>query len=227
MSFQFSKNKNGNCRLCNDPDSRENLVACDECDRWFHLSCAKLKHPPRKDERWICIKCTSIENEVIKLKSRASSSTSGIEEMLNIQRNSMEALVRSIRDMKGESVEANASGSVSEVSTLIKRQSLVELPYFDGSYKVWPRFKMTFEETTREGSFSDLENLNRLQKYLKGDAMKLVNTLLIDKANMKIAMEKLEQRFGSPEIIYSALLKEVLNQKNPKFDSPQTVIDVN
>lgn len=61
MSFNFVVNKNGHCRLCMDPDSKQDMVACNECDRWFHYGCAQLKRLPTKEERWICEKCRSIE----------------------------------------------------------------------------------------------------------------------------------------------------------------------
>lgn len=52
----------------------------------------------------------------------------------------------------------------STVEKYVLRQSLMDLPYFDGNHKVWPRFKQTFIETRKGGIFSDLENSNRLQK---------------------------------------------------------------
>lgn len=45
--------------------------------------------------------------------------------------------------------------------------NLTELPEFTGDYKVWPRFKQIYDETTRVGKFSNLENMNRLQSTLK------------------------------------------------------------
>ena len=43
-----------NCS-CKRPDSFENMVACDSCDQWFHLSCVNLKCPPEDD--WFCGSC--------------------------------------------------------------------------------------------------------------------------------------------------------------------------
>lgn len=50
-------NPNGDCRLCTDKNSKDNMVACDECDRWYHIRCAKLTRMPTAEETWICVKC--------------------------------------------------------------------------------------------------------------------------------------------------------------------------
>lgn len=101
----------------------------------------------------------------------------------------------------------------------------MELPYFDGNYKVWSRFKHTFLETTEQGNFSDLENLTRLQKSLKGEALRAVSSLLIDSNNVNSIITKLENQFGSVELVYNGLLQEVLPLGNPRFDMPKTMID--
>ena len=101
----------------------------------------------------------------------------------------------------------------------------MELPYFDGSHKVWPRFKSIYIETTKAGGFSELENLNRLQKYLKGDALKAVSALLIDQRNVNAIITKLEEHFGKPEVIYSGLIRELMAIRNPRIESPKTMIE--
>lgn len=162
----FVTNKSGHCRLCDKPDEEGKfMVCCDECDRWFHLNCAGLSQPPKKSDRWICVKCSDME---LMWKGRVS----------NIS-------------MLGDPND--------DLKKSLCRPSLMELPYFDGSHKVWPRFKMTFDQTTRAGGFSDLENLTRLQKYLKGDALKSVSSLLIDPKNINAIMNRLENRFGRVE----------------------------
>lgn len=100
----------------------------------------------------------------------------------------------------------------------------MELAHFDGNYKVWPRVRQTFIETTKQANFSDLENLNRQQKSLKGDALRAVNSLLLDYSNVNV-IGKCENQFGSVELIYSGLLQDVLTIKNSKFDFPKTMAD--
>ena len=44
-----------NCE-CRMPDSREEMVGYDRCDRWFHFSCAGFDVPPPGD--WFCKHCS-------------------------------------------------------------------------------------------------------------------------------------------------------------------------
>ncbi|XP_062700537.1 uncharacterized protein LOC134284937 [Aedes albopictus] len=188
----FVTNKSGHCRLCDKPDEEGKfMVCCDECDRWFHLNCAGLSQPPKKSDRWICVKCSDME---LMWKGRVS----------NIS-------------MLGDPND--------DLKKSLCRPSLMELPYFDGSHKVWPRFKMTFDQTTRAGGFSDLENLTRLQKYLKGDALKSVSSLLIDPNNINAIMNRLENRFGRVEAVYTGLIRDIFQVKTPRYDNPQSIID--
>ncbi|EJY57700.1 AAEL017004-PA [Aedes aegypti] len=57
------KNPNGHCKLCTNKDSMDNMVECDDCDRWYHLSCAKLDRSPTAEESWICEHCADIQRK--------------------------------------------------------------------------------------------------------------------------------------------------------------------
>lgn len=74
----------------------------------------------------------------------------------------------------------NAQPQGEDWKILLKRQALMSLPKFSGSAKEWPKFKKVFQDTTEEGKFTHLENLNRLQQVLEGHAMKSVSQLMID-----------------------------------------------
>ena len=81
MPFQFVVNKNGHCRLCNEPDAAQNvMVACDECDRWFHLQCAGIKHRPAASERWIYGKCAEIEIKIKDLEAMSEKPATNAQE---------------------------------------------------------------------------------------------------------------------------------------------------
>ena len=43
-----------NC-FCQQPDSIGDMVACEQCDRWSHFQCVKLKSAPNSD--WFCTDC--------------------------------------------------------------------------------------------------------------------------------------------------------------------------
>ncbi|XP_049293157.1 uncharacterized protein LOC125768893 isoform X1 [Anopheles funestus] len=100
----------------------------------------------------------------------------------------------------------------------------MELPEFNGDFKKWNHFKSVFYKTSEEAKFSDLENLNRLQKALKGDALECVSGLMLDAQNIEGILQRLEKEFGTPDLIYSALLKELLAVENPTMQKPKSFI---
>ena len=45
-----------NCQ-CQRPDSREEMVACDSCDKWYHFSCVNIEVAPPGE--WFCDNCNN------------------------------------------------------------------------------------------------------------------------------------------------------------------------
>ncbi|XP_055542858.1 uncharacterized protein LOC129728441 [Wyeomyia smithii] len=223
---KFVDNPNGHCRMCIESDEKGVLVECCECDRWFHLACVGLKDPPRSEDYWTCQKCYEIaenqqkmEEKLKKLEAQAkgkrtpsSERTTTTEEILRIHQKTMEALVKQLQVKPEPTPDISlAQPNQNEDWTIyLKRQALADLPRFDGAPKDWPKFKKTYEETTKAGAFTNLENLNRLQKVLRGNAAKTVSQLLIDPENVKKIIERLEETYGRPEAIYNELLHELI-----------------
>lgn len=54
-----------------------------------------------------------------------------------------------------------------------------ELPLFTGNPEEWPLFSSTYDWSTNVCGLTDAENLVRLQKSLRGDALKAVQHILI------------------------------------------------
>lgn len=228
MSSPFTINKNGHCRLCTQADERENMVACDECDRWFHLSCAKLSHEPTREESWLGIKCDAIRDRFKRLEENQKpkdlvnpkedkdekTNIRSQQEVLNLQYEVMNRMWQHMNENKPSKPEGQDEPNW---TTYLKRQVLMSLPKFDGSSKNWPRFIKIYEETSEEGEFSDIENLNRLQQVLVGNAAKSVQPLMLDSLNVPKILERLEQNFGRPEQIYKDLLNDFVKiKKNQK-----------
>lgn len=207
LQISYKENPKGNCKLCQQPDRKDAMVACDDCFMWFHQSCVSLEVLPSEEEKWLCPRCV----EVYAKLDLAKKDQTKFDDLMKMQRESQEAQLKIMQQMimalnvKHEPVASgsNLQGqSSSNIANLLAKQSLAELPYFDGCYKVWPRFKAAFDSTTNAGGFSDLDNLNRLQKYLKGRAMEAVAPLMVDSANVKFILQRLEQQFGRPQLVY-------------------------
>lgn len=195
--IQFTENKNGACRLCTEPNEKDNMVCCDECDRWFHLSCVQLKKLPMKEERFLCAKCGHQERERVSLLDikRKFDLSNQLNESLKLQQDA-----------------TNRRADESMLST--RRQALMKLPKFSGEARDWPKFNSIFNDTTAEGQFTNLENLSRLEEALYGDAAKSVSNLMIGAANVPRIMKRLEDMYGRPETIYQQLLHELMRTLN-------------
>ncbi|OXA56396.1 hypothetical protein Fcan01_08749 [Folsomia candida] len=69
-----------------------------------------------------------------------------------------------------------------------------DLPTFTGKPEEWPPFITSYETSTKTCKFSDGENLIRLQRCLKGEALKTVQCLLVDGKGVNEAIRKLRAR---------------------------------
>ncbi|XP_050091974.1 uncharacterized protein LOC126575362 [Anopheles aquasalis] len=164
------------------------MVQCDDCDRWFHHTCVGLKRLPEPHEPFLCVKCTLINEQLRKAVESKFAARSDVPDIV-------ERLIEAL-SVRGGDQQA-------------KRATLMKLPAFEGRARDWPCFKRTFEETTRQGRYSPLENLHRLQQAVKGSAERVVRPLMLDAANVPAIMERLEECFGRAELVYAELLKDV------------------
>uniref|UniRef100_A0A182PTA5 Uncharacterized protein n=1 Tax=Anopheles epiroticus TaxID=199890 RepID=A0A182PTA5_9DIPT len=73
----------------------------------------------------------------------------------------------------------------------------------------WPNFEKAFDDTTEEGKYSNLENLNRLRQALYGSALKVVQLLLMDDDNVPTVMERLNKDSDDPDLVYLELLNNL------------------
>lgn len=80
-------------------------------------------------------------------------------------------------------------------------RKLIDLPEFYGSPEEWPMFSVAYRETTATYGYTNLENLLRLQKALKGTARQRVQSLLIHPASVDSVLNSLEFIYGRPELL--------------------------
>jgi hypothetical protein len=111
---------------------------------------------------------------------------------------------------RSSAVSVNSNQSVSAVEKYLIRQHLENLPDFTGDVEKWPEFVKVYEETTREGLFSDHENLTRLKKHIKSPAKDLVGGMQGNTTAKRI-MEALHNLYGRSEILMGKYTKELMN----------------
>ncbi|KAI0500585.1 hypothetical protein KFK09_018799 [Dendrobium nobile] len=53
--------------ICRKPDDHRPMIACDQCDEWYHFDCLNLREAPRKT--FLCPACKPFDGEFISLPS--------------------------------------------------------------------------------------------------------------------------------------------------------------
>ncbi|XP_055605771.1 uncharacterized protein LOC129753946 [Uranotaenia lowii] len=99
-----------------------------------------------------------------------------------------------------------------------------DLPHFSGDPHDWPLFYKSFCNSTAACGLSDAENLDRLQKCLKGRALEAVRSKLLIPDSVPQVMNTLKMLFGQPEIILFTVLKKLRETPGPKYENLQSII---
>jgi hypothetical protein len=96
------------------------------------------------------------------------------------------------------------------VSTPMRRQVINhDLPAFDGKYDEWPIFFSQYQMTTKTCKLTDVDNIQRLQKSLQGEAKEAVESMLVSPNNLDRVMNILQKRYGKPKYILDTIFQQV------------------
>ncbi|XP_055623309.1 uncharacterized protein LOC129766735 [Toxorhynchites rutilus septentrionalis] len=121
-------------------------------------------------------------------------------------------------------------GMNGEINTPTSRQMAArhvmskELPVFSGNPEEWPMFFSAFNTSTEACGYSDVENLGRLQRCLKGAALEAVRSRLLLPASVPQVIQTLQLLYGRPEQIIYALLSKIRDVPAPKAENLQSLI---
>lgn len=74
-----------------------------------------------------------------------------------------------------------------------------ELPVFSGNSEEWPMFFSAFNTSTEACGYSNVENLGRLQRCLKGGALEAVRSRLLLPTSVPQVMQTLQLLYGRLE----------------------------
>ncbi|XP_062709889.1 uncharacterized protein LOC134288601 [Aedes albopictus] len=100
-----------------------------------------------------------------------------------------------------------------------------ELPVFTGNPEEWPIFISSYRNSTLMCGYTDAENLMRLQKCLRGNALEVVRSNLLLPSSVPQVLATLETLFGNPERLIQSLLTRVRDTPAPKSDRLETLIN--
>lgn len=119
----------------------------------------------------------------------------------------------------------NAIDNADIMTRLMARQvDGKELPIFSGDPQDWLLFESQYRRTTKTCHYSGEENIFRLRKCLRDPALTAVKSLLVSPDNAEAVMQILKRRFGRPEDIIKALVKQVKESETPREDKPKSIV---
>ncbi|XP_062702726.1 uncharacterized protein LOC134285619 [Aedes albopictus] len=120
---------------------------------------------------------------------------------------------------------ANVDNSTPTARQLAARHVMPkDLPSFSGNSEEWPMFISAFNTSTEACGYSNVENLGRLQRCLKGGALEAVRSRLLLPSSVPQVIQTLQMLYGRPEQIIYALLQKVREVPAPKADNLCTVV---
>jgi Protein of unknown function (DUF1759) len=104
----------------------------------------------------------------------------------------------------------NELSEVNQLAVTMKRTHMQKLPKFDGKEKDWPSFITIYDSTSRDGRFSEPENVARLHEALSGEALNHVLPLLEFSCNASKVIEALRKAYGRPDRLIVKLTDDLI-----------------
>lgn len=108
----------------------------------------------------------------------------------------------------------------------IAAKHVYDLPSFSGCPSDWPMFLSTYMRSSVALNLSNHENMFRLQKSLKGDALNLVKSYLIYEESVPKAINALRMRFGRPDLVLDEMIKKVRAVPKINVEKLDTILDL-
>ena len=98
----------------------------------------------------------------------------------------------------------------------------LQIEKFSGDPKQYCAFRDAFDLAVNENNdLTDVEKFTYLRSYLTGDALRLQSGLALTSGNYKVALELLERRFGTKQVIINSHMESLY--KLPIFRSSEDV----
>lgn len=100
-----------------------------------------------------------------------------------------------------------------------------DLPNFSGDPLEWAFFISSYETTTTRCGYSNAENMMRLQRCLKGNALMAVKSCLLHPEKVPEVIDTLRMMYGKPEVIIFTLIDQIRAEPAPKADNLPSLIN--
>lgn len=135
------------------------------------------------------------------------------------------------RPMKQRASFNNSSKTVGPTELLNASQMAArhvvpkDLPFFSGDPADWAIFLSSFEQSTSHCGYTHQENMMRLQRCLKGDALASVRSILLVPDLVPEVIRTLRMRFGRPDLIIMTQINKVRAEPTLRPDNINGLIN--
>ncbi|XP_062711040.1 uncharacterized protein LOC115254900 [Aedes albopictus] len=134
--------------------------------------------------------------------------------------------IRSAQQDSGSPVFDDETVCVLNRSQIAARQAVSrDLPDFDGSLEDWPLFYAMFNSSTQMCGFTNEENMLRLRKCLKGNALEAVKCELLHPSNVGDILSTLKMLYGRPDAIIQSIVKKIRHLPQPNTEKLESLVN--
>ncbi|XP_043709984.1 lysine-specific demethylase 5A isoform X3 [Telopea speciosissima] len=122
--------------ICRKPYDQRAMIACDQCDEWYHFDCINLCEPPPKT--YVCPACEPLTEELLPNQNKRSSSSNDAEPRTPPPRHSGSKK----RPKKVRSTLQQKMRVVTDLSNILRRSSEID--------RLWWRNRKPLRRTARK-----------------------------------------------------------------------------
>lgn len=121
--------------------------------------------------------------------------------------------------------DPQANGNIMAAQIAARHVVDKRLPYFFGDPNEWPIWYNQYKNSTKLCGFTNGENLDRLEKCIKGKARDSVRGRLIHPESVPWIIETLEMLYGRPEVIIKSIITKIREYPSIKSEKLEQLMD--
>ncbi|XP_076035358.1 uncharacterized protein LOC143021636 [Oratosquilla oratoria] len=146
----------------------------------------------------------------VELKLNSDEVESDMDETDKFQRSARKIREKAAKRLKDMTVVSDSISVSSKDRSEVRLPSL-ELPKYAGEAIEWQPFWDRFEALVDQSDLPVISKFSYLQSLLRGEALSVIQGLVLTAANYKIACDLLKERFGSTKRIVFANVSGLMN----------------
>ncbi|XP_062705437.1 uncharacterized protein LOC134287542 [Aedes albopictus] len=242
------------CEKCKSSALLARCITCSLCENHYHYECVKMNNStPQPDWKCNqCASSTQTNQTAVdlqQLQDTLSLERKASDRRFDLLQKRLDALRARIErapiptnmstsqllvtEVDQPSDDGTSQMSMNESSSTLEsglqrmfaRQVIPsDLPVFTGKPEEWPIFISCYNNSTKACGFTNVENLMRLQRCLRGPARLAVGSKLLLPECVTQVIETLQLLYGRPELLISTLISQLRETPAPRDNNLNSLI---